>query len=72
MSRLAAQKEWAFMKAGELDTHRSNQADPIDRSCTTMASRSLSPLTKHDIAFSWDISMLIRCEFAIPEQVSDF
>jgi hypothetical protein len=66
MSRLAAQKEWAFMKvwlpsAPEIP-HHCNES----RSYTNMASRCHDQSIKHDIAFSWDSKMHILCRTLFP------
>jgi hypothetical protein len=64
MSRLAAQKEWAFMKVTPQASGESQVANFSARFCTSTASQSRHLSIRHGILFSWSSSTPIRCKRA--------
>ena len=62
MSRLAAQKEWAFMKVCEDKLSMRFWISTCSRFCTNTVSLSRSPLTKPAIVSLWDSKMPIHCK----------
>ena len=62
MSRLAAQKEWAFMKVCEDKLSMRFWISICNRFCTNTVSLSRSPLTKPAIVSLWDSKMPIHCK----------